>query len=188
MENDMSTPEPEPKPEKPLFNAAESPVLRLFFMRDRRGKSYIDAAQLAAAGRLRADFERANLQPRLTMAYSEPDTLNGGYWASSDNQIAKLSDGAIAARHRFAAAFELLGPELSGVAYHVCCLASGFEFAERVLALPPRSGKAILSIALNKLARHYGIKKPSNHAKIEHWGIQGYRPDFILPPIETHQP
>ncbi len=174
--------------EKPRFNEAESPVLRLFFLRDRNGKSYIDLAQLAAAERLRGDFERSNLQPRLTMGYNEPDTLNGGYWSSSDNYISNLTDSAIAARHQFAAALEILGPELSGVAYHVCCLASGMEFAERVLALPPRSGKAILSIALNKLARHYGIKKQSNHAKVEHWGAEGFRPDFILPPIEPRQP
>jgi Domain of unknown function (DUF6456) len=184
----MSATETTSKIEKPRFNEAESPVLRLFFLRDRNGKSYIDASQLAAAERLRADFERANLQPRLTMAYNAPDTLNGGYWSSSDNQISNLSDGAIAARNRFADALEVLGPELSGVAYHVCCLASGMEFAERVLALPPRSGKAILSIALNKLARHYGIKKPSNHAKVEQWGVQGFRPDFIVPPVEPHQP
>jgi Domain of unknown function (DUF6456) len=174
--------------EKPRFNEAESPVLKLFFHRDRNGKAYIDAAQLAASERLRADFERANLQPRLTMAYNEPDTLNGGFWSSSDNSIANLSDGAIAARHRFAKALEALGPELSSIAYHVCCLASGMEFAERVLALPPRSGKAILSIALNKLARHYGIKKSPAQPNIEHWGSAGYRPDFILPPAAPRQP
>ncbi len=173
---------------KPRFNEGESPVLKLFFHRDRNGRTYVDAAQLAAAERLRTDFERSNLQPRLTMAYNEPDTMTGGFWSSSDNSIANLSDGAIAARHRFAKAMAALGPELASISYHVCCLASGMEFAERVLALPPRSGKAILSIALNKLARYYGIKKPSERPEFAHWGTEGYRPDFILPPAAPRQP
>ncbi len=179
------------KLQKPQFNEAESPVMRLFFFRDRKGKSYIDAEQLAAAERLRSDFERANLQARTTMNYAEPlsdGARSGGYSRVSDNHIANLTDGAIAARQRFGAALEMLGPELSGIAYHVCCLASGMEFAEQILALPPRSGKVILSIALNKLARHYGIKQPPRQSAIETWGLADYRPPFILPPIEPHQP
>jgi hypothetical protein len=141
------------------FNDNENPVLRLFMKKDGKGRAYIDAEQLAAADRLRRDFEQSLMQPRTTMAYQEPTSKGGQYWQTSDNAIANLSDGAIAARERFAKAMTMLGPELSSIAYNVCCLAGGIENAERHLALPQRSGKAVLSIALNLLARHYGMKR-----------------------------
>ncbi len=145
---------------QPGFNDAESPVMRLFLRKDAGGESAIDAEQFAAAERLRRDFEFAHLSPRTTMAYREPGTSGGRYWQTSDNAVANLNDSAIAARERFARAMDILGPELGSVAYNICCLAGGLEHAERRMALPPRSGKAVLSIALNILARHYGLKKP----------------------------
>jgi Domain of unknown function (DUF6456) len=144
----------------PGFNESENPVLRLFLRKDISGETYVDAEQLAAAERLRRDFEFSHLSPRTTMAYREPASSGNRYWQMSDNAIANLSDNAIAARERFARAMDTLGPELGSVAYNVCCLAGGFEHAEKRMALPPRSGKAVLSIALNLLARHYGLKRP----------------------------
>jgi len=149
------------KNDTPGFNDNENPVLRLFLRKDGKGKSYIDADQLAAAERLRRDFEQSLMQQRTTMAYQEPAPKGGLHWKSSDNSITNLSDGAIAARERFARAMDILGPELSSIAYNVCCLAGGIENAERRLTLPPRSGKAVLSIALHLLARHYGFKRPT---------------------------
>jgi Domain of unknown function (DUF6456) len=147
-----------PRP-MPAFNPAESPVTRLFYQKDRTGKSLIDTTQLTAADMLRRDFEYAQLQPRTTLNYDPNATRNTPFARQSDNHIAALSDTAIAARHRFHKALDMLGPELSNFAYHVCCLAAGLETAERRLNYPARSGKAILGIALNKLARHYGIDR-----------------------------
>jgi Domain of unknown function (DUF6456) len=150
-----------PARNRPTFNMGESPVTRLFHQKDRNGKQLITVAQLAAADTLRRDFERAQLQPRMTLNYDPNATRNTPYERQSDNHIAGLSDGAIAARYRFHKALDMLGPELASVAYHVCCMAAGLEAAERRLNYPARSGKAILGIALNKLARHYGLEKPS---------------------------
>jgi hypothetical protein len=118
------------------------------------------------------------------MSYAAHNASGSNFWSTSDNKVALLTDNAIAARRRFFAALDILEPELASICYHVCCLASGMEHAENLLALPVRSGKAILAIALNQLARHYGFKKNrSTTANITHWGTEGYRPDFILPPI-----
>ena len=168
--------------------AAESPLLKLFLGKSTGGKGYIDLNQFKAGEKLRADFERTHLMQRTTSAYSESAVSGGRHWQQSDNSIAKLNDNAIAARQRLQHAFEAVGPELSGILYHVCCVASGFEHAEKILALPARSGKAVLALGLTRLARHYGfikIHRPEKHANISHWAVDDYRP--AISPV-SHQP
>jgi Domain of unknown function (DUF6456) len=176
----------------PEFNDSESPLARLFLRKDANGKTYIDGPQFLAGEKLRSDFERAHLAQRVTSSYAESGGSGGRHWQMSDNSISKLTDNAIAARQRLHLAFASVGPELSGILYQVCCIASGFEQAERVLALPVRSGKAVLSLALTRLARHYGlikIHRPSKADSIAHWAIDDYRP-AISPPANqpAHQP
>ena len=168
--------------------AAESPLLRLFLGKSTGGKAYIDLNQFKAGEKLRSDFERAHLMQRITSAYSESAGSGGRHWQQSDNSIAKLNDNAIAARQRLQHAFAAVGPELSGILYQVCCIASGFEHAEKILALPARSGKAVLALGLTRLARHYGfikIHKPEKHHSISHWAVDDYRP--AIQPL-AHQP
>ena len=159
--------------------AAESPLLRLFQRKDAKGKTYINAHQFAAGEKLRSDFERAHLAPRVVSAYAESAGSGGRHWQMSDNSLEKTSLGTLDARDRLHAAFAEVGPELSGMLYQVCCLAAGFETAEAALALPVRSGKAVLALGLTRLARHYGIVKP-HHPKSRdltaHWAMDDYRP------------
>jgi Domain of unknown function (DUF6456) len=173
----------------PDFNDSESPLLRLFLRKGTSGKTYIDGQQFLAGEKLRSDYERAHLAQRITGAYAESAGSGGRHWQMSDNSITKLSDNAIAARQRLHHAFKAVGPELSGVLYQVCCIAAGFEQAERILALPPRSGKAVLALGLTRLARHYGLIKshqPRKNDSIAHWAIDDYRPS--IPPPQAHQP
>lgn len=168
--------------------AAESPLLRLLQRKDNKGQSYIDVRQFAAGEKLRTDFERAHLSPRVTSAYSESSGSGGRHWQMSDNGIERMNLGAIEARERLQAAFEAVGPELSGVLYQVCCLTAGFEAAEALLNLPQRSGKAVLALGLTRLARHYGLLKtyrPKDATKISHWAMDDYRPAITL---TEHQP
>jgi hypothetical protein len=168
--------------------AAESPLLRLFLAKGPGGKAYIDLNQFKAGEKLRTDFERAHLAQRTTSAYSESSGSGGRHWQQSDNSIEKLNDSAIAARQRLQKAFAAVGPELSGILYQVCCAAAGFEHAERVLALPARSGKAVLSLGLTRLARHYGIIKnhnPAKQASIVQWAVDDYRPKISPAPHQT---
>ena len=162
---------------------SESPLLRLFQRKDAKGQTYIDARQFAAGEKLRSDYERAHLSGRVVSAYAESAGSGGRHWQMSDNAIEKMTLGTLEARKRLQAAFEAVGPELSGILYQVCCIASGFETAEAILALPPRSGKAVLALGLTRLARHYGLIRP--HAPrqrdvLAHWAMDDFRP-FIMP-------
>lgn len=170
------------------IEASESPLSRLFLRKDANGKTYIDGKQFLAGERLRKDYETAHMAQRVTSAYEESSGSGGRHWQMSDNSVSKLSDNAIAARQRLHHAFTAVGKELSGILYQVCCVSSGFENAELVLALPPRSGKAVLALALTRLARHYGIIKignPTPRDSISHWARDDYKP-MVMP--QQHQP
>ena len=183
MKNDIS--------EKPAFNDSESPLYRLFCRKDRHGNSTISEFQFAAGERLRIDYECANFERRITSSWEGARTGTTNYGSISDNRIATLTDKAIDARCRVQHAFDAVGPELSGVLYYICCLAGGLEQAERMLQLPQRSGKAVLAIALTRLARHYRLLKMP--AKSEtgkdfgHWALADYRPHIMPASPDGHQ-
>ena len=168
----------------PQNEKSESPLARLFLRKDPSGKSYIDAKQFLAGERLRKDYEQAHMAQRVTSSYEESAGSGGRHWQMSDNAVTKLNDNAIAARERLHHAFTSVGSELSGILYQVCCLSAGFENAELALTLPPRSGKAVLALALTRLARHYGLIKtrnPTPKDSISHWAIDDYRPAITQP-------
>ena len=154
----------------PQFNEAESPLTWLRARRGKDGRPLISDAQYLAGERLRMDFERALLARRTTLNWEL-----AGTGARSPGAEAELSDGALAARRRYHAALDSVGPELAAILSQVCCLSAGMEQAERVLELPPRSGRAVLGLALNALARHYGLAEATRRDGITGWGLDGYR-------------
>lgn len=134
-----------------VFNVDESPLSRLHH------RKLITEEQFFAGEKLRQDFERSHLTQRVTMSYAEGGISSSRYFQISDNAITNLNDNAIAARQCLHHAMQAVGPELGAILQQVCCLTAGLEQAERILALPARSGKVVLGLALTRLARHYGI-------------------------------
>jgi Domain of unknown function (DUF6456) len=166
---------------QPLLDSAESPLVRLAFMKNTDGTAMIDVDQLRAGERLRVDYERAHLGARVTMSYAAQGSSGGRQPQFSDNHVEKLTESSLAARELLHRALDAVGPELSGILLHVCCMAGGLEQAELRLNLPRRAGKAVLQLALTRLARHYGLKAALRHggpAKIGHWAVGDYRPEI----------
>lgn len=129
-------------------NLAESPLAWLA----RRGQ--ISGVQLLAGERLRQYFHLAQLGPRVTMRW---DPVPAGA-RSQPGGPPDLSGGQIAARRRFDAAVAACGPGLADVAWRVICMGEGLEAAERALGWPVRAGKLVLTLALDRLVGHYGLK------------------------------
>lgn len=125
--------------------------------RDKRGVAYLTPHLIEAGERLREDFELAQMGPRTTQNWERflapADTAN----PASRGPAAGPSD----ARMRVAKALEALGPGLSDIVFRVCCFLEGLEAAEKRLGWSARSGKVVLKIALERLARHYGISPVS---------------------------
>ncbi len=133
------------------YNLAESPLSLLARKKDRSGAEYLSADLLEAGERFRADFERAQIGPRLAQNWERFMTVGGSNgWSTG-------SEGSTAAQERFSAALQALGPGLGDIALRVCCFLDGMERAEKRLGWAARSGKVVLKIALQRLAMHYGI-------------------------------
>jgi len=160
-------------------DAAESPLARLARRRGRDGRPLLEAEQVAAGDRLRADYTFACLVPRTTMDWSAFGGAGGGGRRGPGPAAAEISDAVIAARGRVERALAAVGPELAGVAVDVCCFLEGLEAVERRRGWPVRSGKVVLAIALDRLAAHYGIggraEGPAGRG-IRHWGAADFRP------------
>jgi hypothetical protein len=155
------------------INLEESPLAALARRRDRGGRPLLSAAQLAAGERLRADFTRGQLMPRLGANWQA--SVASGHRDAGRGGIADLTDAALGARIRVEHALDAVGPELAGVLIDVCCFLKGMETVEAERRWPARSAKLLLSAALDALARHYNPARPSRRGVL-HWGADGFRP------------
>ncbi|MGI2035287.1 DUF6456 domain-containing protein [Rhizobium panacihumi] len=153
-------------------NISESPLAPLARLKDRGGEPFLPIAAFDAGERLAADFTRGQMQPRITASWEPRLETSGGRSGAGG---AEISDGAMAARDRFARAVEAIGPELSGVAVDVCCFGKGLEVVERERLWPARSAKLMLRAALLALARHYAPAAAGGRRR-HHWGDGDFRP------------
>lgn len=137
-----------------MVNLTESPLNWLARRKDRAGRPFLLPEQVEAGERLRRDFTSAGMTPRMTSGY-DGVPVGKGYGGLSHGL--NVTEVQLTARKRFGAAIDCVGPDLSEVLLRVCCFLEGIGDAERHLDWPARSGKIVLKIALDRLARHYGI-------------------------------
>jgi uncharacterized protein DUF6456 len=131
---------------------AESPLAWLARRKGRDGRTLIEPVQLLAGERLRAEFTRAHLMPRITSNWSAA-VADGRRGASP----AAFTEAVTGARQRVRRALDAVGPEFSGLLVDVCCFLKRLEEVERERSWPPRSAKVVLQLGLDRLARHYGL-------------------------------
>jgi len=140
-------------------NEAESPVSRL------KARNMIDAAQFDAAERLRRDYTIAQLAPRLGVDLTAPTVIG----RRGQKELA-LTETVIAAKQRFSRAMAAVGPGLNDLLFDVCCHLIGLEDAEEDLGWPRSAGKVVLTLALDRLALHYGmIVTAPSHGRMRSW-------------------
>jgi hypothetical protein len=133
------------------FDESESPLTWLARRKGTDGRPLIEAHQLQAGERLRADFTLAQMMPRTTANWHAP--VAGRH---RDCASGHLSDQVIAARQRLRHALDTAGPEFSGLLIDICCFLKKLDIVERERKWPARSAKVVLLLALERLARHYG--------------------------------
>lgn len=151
-----------------LVNESESPLGWLARRKGRDGRCLIDSHQLLAGERLRADFTRGNLTPRVTSSWAMP-TSSG---SRGGGGAGEMTDLIVASRQRLKHALEACGPEFSGLLMDVCCFLRGLDDVERERGWPSRSAKIVLQLGLDRLARHYGLKaqlKGNDSSAIRVW-------------------
>ncbi|MDF1872632.1 DUF6456 domain-containing protein [Vannielia sp.] len=134
------------------YNRSESPVQALSRRRDKDGSRFLDPDLVAAAERLREDFEMAQMGPRVAQNWETFLTGgHGGQFSASGGP----ANGPEASRRRVSDALRDLGPGLGDMVLRCCCFLEGLEAAEKRMGWSARSGKIVLRIALQRLKRHY---------------------------------
>jgi hypothetical protein len=108
-----------------------------------------------AGERLRMDWERAQLAPRVTMAWDSAPVARGRGGPAPEIECGGAQLGA---RRRFDAAVASAGPGLADILWRVICAGEGMREAETALGWPARAGKLVLTLALDRLAEHYRIR------------------------------
>ena len=125
-------------------NLAESPLTWL------HARGHLDDRLFDAGERLRADYERAQIAPGVTMRW-EPVRIRGTADALSP------TERQIAARQRFDGAIRAAGKGLEDILWRVVCAGETLAGAEKALSWPVRSGKLVLKLALDRVADFYRI-------------------------------
>lgn len=157
---------PAAQSDRPRINAAESPLDWLARRKGKDGRSWLSAAEVEAGERLRADFEAAQMGPRVGQDWSR---FLAAVDQSGPGRGAADAPGG-PARARVRAALSALGPGLDDVALRACCFLEGLEQIERDAGWAARSAKVVLKIALARLADHYGLERVNERAgRIEVW-------------------
>lgn len=161
-----------------LVNEAESPLAWLARRKGADGRPFLEPAQIDAGERFRRDIEQAQILQRVTASW-EPAISGSRRGADAGVAVTEI---AMDARKRLARAHEAVGPDLAGLLIDVCGYLKGLETVESERGWPARSGKIVLKIALDRLARHYGIASVATGAARPkgplHWGAADFRPSL----------
>ncbi len=94
------------------------------------------------------------------------------------------SDLVLAAKERMNLALDAAGPEFSGLLLDVCCFLKGLEIVERERGWPRRTSKVVLGLALDRLARHYGIVKITGRTRAP---LRSWQADDARPTMAAHR-
>jgi hypothetical protein len=131
-----------------MINLAESPLGWLM------ARGLVTRRQYEAGERLRADWERAQLAPKVTMTWDAAPVARGrgGSATGGDPGGAQID-----ARRRFHDAVSSAGPGLADILWRIVCAGEGMREAETALGWPARAGRLVLTLALDRIADHYRI-------------------------------
>ena len=129
-------------------NLTESPLGWLF------ARGLVTQRQFDAGERLRSDWERAQLAPRVTMAWDSAPVAHGR--GGSAPQL-DLTGAQLDAKRRFNGAVASAGRGLADILWRIVCAGEGMREAETALGWPARAGKLVLTFALDRVADYYRI-------------------------------
>ncbi|BAK67642.1 hypothetical protein SLG_29670 [Sphingobium sp. SYK-6] len=141
---------PDGKPHVVTINLGESPTSWLYARR------MLSSRQFAAAEAIRADWERAAMNARVTMSWDMAAAPSRGRRPAPGGADRSMTQ--IAARERLNAALAAAGPGLADILWRVACACESLAAAEQTLGWPARAGKLVLGFALDRVADYYRIR------------------------------
>jgi Domain of unknown function (DUF6456) len=136
-------------------NVAESPLAWLRRHGDKDKVPFLSAPEFAAAERLRDDYYRSSLSQKLCADWGAP--ARGKHTQGPRNAVLDAADNALASKDRFMDALAALGPGLDDLVFALCIRETSLSAIEKSRKWPKRTAKVVLKLALERLARHYGL-------------------------------
>ena len=152
-----------------IIDDTESPLGWLARRKGRDGLPCWHPISWPRANGCAPEFTRAQMMPRVTANWQA--AVSHGARAENSGRD-NISETIISARQRVRLALDAVGPEFSGLLVDVCCFLKGLEDVERERAWPTRSAKIVLQLALDRLARHYGLEaaaRGKSTGKVRTW-------------------
>lgn len=144
VEGEKTVTEPDGRTTTHRANLGEAPLDWLL------RRKHITAAERAAGERLSADAHASGIIGRLTMKWDPTPRAGGG------SRIEPM-ERAYAARQRLGRAIEAVGAEAMPILTLICLTGTSLQGTEVALGMKPRTGRAALKAALQRLAAHYGM-------------------------------
>lgn len=139
--------------------------------------AFLLAHHLAAAERFHRLFARAHLSQQVTMRYGPRVSQSRGAGSGDD-----ISDMAADARKTINLIRAELPTDCAQAVIDICGYEKGIQTVEAERGWPRRSGKLVLRIGLDHLARRFGLgalAQGADHASSRAWQSSGARPtDF----------
>lgn len=134
-----------------LARVGDDPLARLERLADARGGAWFSRSEIAAARRLRADWETGQLGLVRGSDWSAPPrgSTPRGPGGAQDMALGEAVD----ARRRVEAALASLAAPMRRAVERVCFLETGFAILEREEGWPEASAKVVLKCALAQLAQ-----------------------------------
>ena len=130
-------------------NIAESPLGWL------KARGLVNERQFAAGEQLRMDYKKAALGPQVTMKWTAGASIGSRRSAPTapDHAVAQLD-----AKARFDKAIDAAGPGLADILWRTVCACEALPASEKALGWPTRSGRLVLTLALDRIADFYGLQ------------------------------
>ncbi|HBZ44149.1 MAG TPA: helix-turn-helix domain containing protein [Maritimibacter sp.] len=146
---------------------AEPPLTVLARRKRTGGEPFLPPELVRAAERFKESYEIARAAGMLGDDLDDLllDRLAAPKRVAQGSSAEAIPRGALALEH-LTKAVRCLGPELSRTVILAVCRETGMETIEKQLDYPARSGKIVLRIALNSLARHYDETGDAGHGMI----------------------
>jgi hypothetical protein len=129
-------------------NVAESPLGWLL------ARGLLTPRQFEAGDRLRVDWERAQLSPKVTMSWDAAPVSRG---LGATAQQPDLTGAQLDAKRRFESALAAAGAGLADILWRIVCAGEGMRDAESALGWPARAGRLVLTFALDRVADFYRV-------------------------------
>lgn len=148
------------KKQQVMINLLQSPLALL------HARGLINPVQFGAGKRLERDYTKAQMTAHLCANWSAPRSTG------TRRSAPVTADAVLDAKDRVRRAIAAVGPELSGVLFDLCCAGGGLSDVERRYGWPRASAKIVLRLALDRLARHYGMGVSVSHAAVRAWTVE----------------